>query len=469
MTDIHGSARPLPEPPTGPWTGRVAYRGGEAPYAHRPHEVIVRGNVAADHVAGLADVVETEDDGDGSFRLTLAGDVDIDELVAELRDDGHRAEPNYVLFADGCGCCGPHPSVSLGGIGGDPVHANPVHANPVYANGMFASTVWAGTVWASPVYANPVYANPVYANPVYANGYQQTGERMSSARPAAGVPSPLAAGSSSAKVIVLDTGLAVDDQVPPLLDRLKATTLPVDRDRPDVDGNGVLDPVAGHGTFIAGLLALLAPEAQIAVGRVLSTFGDGDEWTIGRHLAALRADGLGGLTLDAATVVSLSFSGYAPEEMWYLARQTRKVRMRGAVVVASAGNDATCRRAYPAALPGVIGVGALGPTGPAPFTNHGPWVRASAPGVDLVSAFFKDFNGPLPSTGSTDPDNFTGWARWSGTSFAGPVVAAALAREIRRLSPLNGAPAPASAAVASVVDAPSLLRLPGLGTVVNLA
>jgi subtilisin family serine protease len=130
------------------------------------------------------------------------------------------------------------------------------------------------------------------------------------------------------------------------------------------------------------------------------------------------------------------------------------------VVVASAGNEATGRPTYPAAYPGVIGVAAIGPAGPAPFSNFGPWVRACAPGVDLVSKFFTGFEG-LPNIGPEDPDRFHGWARWSGTSFAAPVVAGALARQMQRgLSTTD--------AVAQVIDHPALARIPNFGTIVNV-
>ena len=58
------------------------------------------------------------------------------------------------------------------------------------------------------------------------------------------------------------------------------------------------------------------------------------------------------------------------------------------------------------ALPEVVGVGALGPTGPAPWSNYGPWLDASAPGTDLVSSFFADFDGALPPINGLDPDEF---------------------------------------------------------------
>jgi hypothetical protein len=95
-------------------------------------------------------------------------------------------------------------------------------------------------------------------------------------------------------------------------------------------------------------------------------------------------------------------------------RQIRFAQSKGAVVVPSAGNDGVRRRALPAALPGVVGVGALGPSGPAPFTKDGNWVRACAPGVDIVSAFFIEFNGPLPRSSATNPT--TSWAGRSGAA-----------------------------------------------------
>jgi hypothetical protein len=137
----------------------------------------------------------------------------------------------------------------------------------------------------------------------------------------------------------------------------------------------------------------------------------------------------------------------------------------GAVVVASAGNDATDRPLFPACLPDVVAVGALDPYGPAAYTNHGAWVDACAPGTDLVSAFY-EYNGEmelLPMPGSSDPDRYEQWARWTGTSFAAPVVAAAL---LRQMAIAGGT---AQEAVDRVVRSEGLFRLAGLGTVVNLS
>ena len=76
--------------------------------------------------------------------------------------------------------------------------------------------------------------------------------------------------------------------------------------------------------------------------------------------------------------------------------------------------------------------GRVGPAGPAPFTNYGPWVRPAPPVSTSSAAFFLEFDGPdVKQAGSVDPDDFQSWARWSGTSFAAPVVVAALAREMQ--------------------------------------
>ena len=89
--------------------------------------------------------------------------------------------------------------------------------------------------------------------------------------------------------------------------------------------------------------------------------------------------------------------------------------------MAAAGNEGSCVEQYPAALASVIGVAGLGPTGPAEWSNYGPWVDACAPGTDIVSSFFAKFDGDLPRINGIDSDDFDQWATWSGTSFAAPV------------------------------------------------
>jgi hypothetical protein len=266
--------------------------------------------------------------------------------------------------------------------------------------------------------------------------------------------------SGGVSVLVLDTGLADDGLRPAGL-----TALTVDQadvaDQPDADGDQHLDVQAGHGTFIAGLIGRLAPSCSVTVRRVLSSDGTGRE----RDLADRLHEYAG-----KVDIVNLSLGTYTPFYPRMIERAVRAVQLgigepqatgvppRPAVVVASAGNDGTWLSPYPAALADVVSVGALGPDGPAPFSNYGPWVRACAPGTDIVSTFFQRFDGPTPG----EADDFHGWARWSGTSFAAPVVVAALARRMMA----DGITA--AEAVERVIDAHGLLRLPMFGTVVNL-
>jgi len=229
-----------------------------------------------------------------------------------------------------------------------------------------------------------------------------------------------------------------------------------DRERADEDGDDQLDPISGHGTFIAGILEQVAPGQIVEVASVLSTQGEGSGVAIAKRIDEVAE------TIDDRTVLNMSFGSYGDLELSLVAAAVRRAQQTGAVVVASAGNDSTCAPSYPAALPGVISVGSIEPHGRAHYSNFGNWIRACAPGTGVISAFFRNFNGDTPPTPEGDPDDFKQWARWTGTSFAAPIVAAVLMRHIA-LHDVS-----ARDAVANVIDDDNLLRLPGLGTVVNV-
>ncbi len=256
--------------------------------------------------------------------------------------------------------------------------------------------------------------------------------------------------------MILDTGLADDPHRPPSLNGVQHLADPTKwQDTPDVEPDHYLYPCVGHGTFIAGLINSLSPGCQIYIQKVLENVGDGDEYSIAQVINGLD---------PPPSLLNLSFGGYALRDMPDLAMAIAAIQTAGTVVVASAGNDSICRPCYPAAFDGVVSVAALGPGGPAGFSNYGDWVQACAPGVDIISTFFTNTAGPEPAPpGYPEPDEYAGWARWSGTSFSAPTVVAALAREMQiyGITPAE--------AVANVVNAPTLLRIPLFGTVVNLA
>lgn len=204
---------------------------------------------------------------------------------------------------------------------------------------------------------------------------------------------------------VLDTGLAPHPWVARWYDDDIAET-------PDADGDGVRDRQAGHGTFVAGLILRHAPGVRLRVLRLLDSDGVSDEAALLRALAALR----GGRT----DVVNLSFGGHTFDDAPPLGLAEALAGFPA--VVACAGNTASSRPFWPAALPGVVAVGALDGDGRAAFSAYGPWVDVWAQGVGLTSSFL-------------DYGDFHGYATWSGTSFAAAVVTGALARLCRQVPP----------------------------------
>ncbi len=97
-----------------------------------------------------------------------------------------------------------------------------------------------------------------------------------------------------------------------------------------------------------------------------------------------------------------------------------RVLARGALIVAAVGNDGPAAPPlYPAAYPGVIGVTAVDGHRRVLFeAERGPQVMFAAPGADIEAA-------SMPS----------GLAAVRGTSFAAPLVAGLLARQLRRPDP----------------------------------
>ena len=473
-----------PDRETGPWQTRVRF-GPDGAFAYRPGELLVKADVAdfanekllgwADERRDMGETIELFRE-EGLVAESFArfrGTFDTREAMEELHSQGILSQVNHVLFATSC--CPPHPS--------DPA-AESFYASPFYASPFYASPFYASPFYASPFYASPFYAssgcgcggggcgcgcaggteaNPFYASPFYASAdrspfvdasSRHTGGRSSSARPAADPKRPQRPPVEGVRVAILDTGWAKAN-VPTGLPGIDVTAY--GGDRADADGDGFLDPAAGHGTFIAGIIEQLTPGCSIDVIEVLSTYGEGDEAEIAEVLLALaqRPDE------ERPQLVNLSFGGYSPVGMAVLAQAIKALHDAGSVVVASAGNDATCVPMFPAALPHVVGVAALDKEGkPARFTNYGPWVRACAHGGDVVSIFFEGFDGAGPPQQNYDLDRFEGWAQWSGTSFAAPAVVAALAAAVGRGTAPHDA-------VAQLVDDPKLDRKPMLGTIVH--
>ncbi|MEW2294530.1 S8/S53 family peptidase [Streptomyces sp. NPDC006743] len=288
------------------------------------------------------------------------------------------------------------------------------------------------------------------------------------------VPAPRAAGTNPAPdgtpydpdtavdVLVVDTGLMHDHGAVPLLARVRG-----DRQLRETGDDGVLEQYVGHGTFIAGLVAAVAPNTDITVRGSLNDAGAVLESDFGHRL--FEAVDAGGwpdiISLSAGT------SNGRTDGLLGVDAFMRELRARGTLLVAAAGNNSSATPFWPAAYadrPGyedsVLSVGALRGDGEhgACFSNHGHWVKAYAPGERLTSAL-TGFETPVPyvyrhstydacrfgfryactcqwprhagllsedgDRNPAKPDQvmFDGYAHWSGTSFAAPVAAAMVA------------------------------------------
>jgi thermitase len=165
-------------------------------------------------------------------------------------------------------------------------------------------------------------------------------------------------------------------------------------------------PGYGHGTMVAGIIVLVAPQARIMPIRAFDSNGSATTSDITSSIFYAVDSG--------AKVLNLSFSLTSNSTSLYWA--ISYALSRGVVVVASAGNTGTSYPRYPAAYSGVLSVGATDQYDRrASFSNYGSYVEVGAPGVNLYSAY---------------PGNR--WASWSGTSFAAPLVSGQAALRLAR-------------------------------------
>jgi subtilisin family serine protease len=173
-----------------------------------------------------------------------------------------------------------------------------------------------------------------------------------------------------------------------------------------------LDAQSGHGTFVAGVVLQKAPNAHLWIDRVLDDIGVCDELELLHSLDRIqRREKATGTKVD---VVNISLGGYAhhDEPSPLVAESLRRFGSQ-TVIATAAGNNASDRPFWPAALKDCVAVGSK-----ATFSDRGWWVDASAPGVDVAGPFAQR---------RPDGEIDLGFARWSGTSFASPYVAGAIA------------------------------------------
>lgn len=225
-------------------------------------------------------------------------------------------------------------------------------------------------------------------------------------------------------VAVLDTG--VDATHPHLAGRIAGggwNTISETADTTDgadgidQDGDGRIDEMAGHGTFVAGVVRGAAPEAFILPIVVLNDDGIGDAFDVGQGLFHAIDRG--------AHVLNASFGSTYQSAI--IEDALDEAEARGIVVVAAAGNESVEDPAqYPATSSNAIGVAAVRPDDVrASFSNYHDKLDLSAPGDTVNPRTDQRIVSCLPGGG---------WASWEGTSFATAMTsgAVALVRSQRR-------------------------------------
>jgi len=225
-------------------------------------------------------------------------------------------------------------------------------------------------------------------------------------------------GGARVRIFVADTGLVSG----------AAATFPwlagVQGDTDRSPRDGVILPYGGHGTFVAGVLRCMAPDAEVYVGNIFDIAGSVLESELVTRLDAAFGSGFEILHLSASCTTRKNIPLLAMEG-WLEMLQA----YQGVVCVAPAGNNRTRRPSWPGAFPDVISVGALAAdgNGRADFSDYGGWVNVYGPGQDLINAFGSGtYICQIPPDAGT-VRTFTGLARWSGTSFSAAIVTGLIA------------------------------------------
>jgi hypothetical protein len=212
---------------------------------------------------------------------------------------------------------------------------------------------------------------------------------------------------------------------------------------PDEGTKGILDRIAGHANFVAGIIAQRCPAAHIDIWSHNAGF-DPSSIQFPTEAAVARSLWQSQMSMGGGVIqLGFAFLPYQgiPSTAWDTAFGLTDP---DDVIVAPVGNQGDTAARYPAAFfrppalaapfastsvqkfPHVIGVASVNTSShPSSWTNRGSWVACSTGGENVASTFL-DWNDPIEDPNPGQSTNFSGWAKWSGTSFAAPRVAAAI-------------------------------------------
>jgi subtilisin family serine protease len=272
--------------------------------------------------------------------------------------------------------------------------------------------------------------------------------------PAAGpYPGLCRDGGGQVRIYQADTGLVADAaQTFSWLAGVYGDTDP----RAGTVQNPTIEPYGGHGTFVAGVLRCMAPQAQVHVANIFGTAGSACESEVAMRLHAAFGFGFEILHITASCLTRNNLPPLALEAFLELLRP-----YKGVLCVAEAGNNYTQRPAWPGAFPDVLSVGALATDWRhrADFSNHGGWVNVYAPGEKLINAFGSGTYACQVPPHVGQVRTFSGLAQWSGTSFSAPIVTGLIAARMARRGES------AQDAAAALLAKAAAQTIPGVGPV----
>jgi subtilisin family serine protease len=141
----------------------------------------------------------------------------------------------------------------------------------------------------------------------------------------------------------------------------------------------------GHGTHVAGTIGAgrgnggvvgVAPGVSLLAVKVLGGDGSGTNESV--------ANGIVYAADQKVDVISMSLGG--PGKSRVIEDAVKYAIGKGVLVVAAMGNENTESPSYPAAIPGVMAIGATTNRDiRSPFSNYGKHISVSAPGSDILS------------------------------------------------------------------------------------
>jgi thermitase len=211
-------------------------------------------------------------------------------------------------------------------------------------------------------------------------------------------------GDESVMVAVLDTG--IDEGNPDLANRVVAEV--------NFSNSATSDDLHGHGTHMAGTIAVIAPECRLMNVKVADDRGKCEPSVV--------ASGIIWAVDHGAEVINLSLAMKASRD---LEEAVNYAWSRGAILIAAAGNKGTSEPSYPAYYENCLAVAGTNENDTlALLSSYGDWVDVAAPGFNIYSEL---------------PENQYGYK--TGTSAAGAHVSgvAALVFSVAEDADGNGA------------------------------